>query len=69
MNVGQMMTTNEVAAVMRVNAQTLRHMVAVGEFPAPFRRGRPWVWAPATVQSVLAGTWSPPPSSKLRAVS
>jgi hypothetical protein len=54
-----MLTTDEVADAMRVTPQTLRHMVAVGDFPEPFRRGRPWTWAPATVDAVLAGEWTP----------
>lgn len=69
MTARQMLTTEEVSAVMRVNVPTLRHMVAAGEFPEPFRRGRPWTWAPATVDAVLAGTWTPPTPTSLRVVS
>lgn len=64
-----MLTTDEVAAIMRCNAATLRHMVAAGEFPPPFRKGRPWTWSPATVDAVLAGQWTSPTPTPLRAVS
>ena len=53
----KMLTTDEVCDVMCVSPQTLRHMVAAGEFPEPFRRGRPWTWAPQVIADVLAGNW------------
>lgn len=68
MTAARMLTTDEVAAAMRVHPKTLRHMVAAGEFPAPYRKGRPWTWAPATVDAVLAGHWTPGFRPTLRAV-